>query len=214
MLTQPSQTSPDSVFTPEQLAALERLVSADLLVRAPRVHNVLRLMVDAVLAGQPERVNEQVIGEEVFQRPKGYSPAEDNIVRVTVSNLRARLDEFYQKQGKHEKWVFDIPKGKYVPRLRYRDSVLRPVPLVATIGNPVPGATLTPETPRTLLKFPWLWVLLAALAVMISGGGVLYSRWRAPLAGGRVSPRTHTLRPAQVVQRGRVSGPGYPPRGR
>jgi hypothetical protein len=175
VLSEPSKTTTGSTLTPEQLAALERLLSSETLQRAPRVHKVLRFMVEAVLAGRPETVNEQVIGREIFQRPQGYSPAEDNIVRVTVSNLRARLDDYYQEQGRNESWLLDIPKGKYVPHLRLRDTP-RPVLVTQAIQREPPAPT---PIRNRVTKLPWI-LLAALLTVNLAAGLVYYGRREAP----------------------------------
>jgi hypothetical protein len=138
-------------------------------------------MVEHVLNGCPETVNEQLIGEEVFHRPRGYSPAEDNIVRVTVSNLRARLEDYYHDgQGKKEHWILDVPKGKYVPHLRYRDHAAAPLPA----PQPVPIRpelttleALPSPTPRRS-RLPW--ILLAAVLLLNLAGAIAYYRRPVP----------------------------------
>ncbi len=110
------------VVLPEAREALARLVSSPSIIRAPRVHAVLKFLVEELLAGRAEAVNEQRIGECVLGRPPGFNPAEDNIVRVTVGNLRARLEEYYRTEGRNDLWVLDIPKGRYVPAVHLRDG--------------------------------------------------------------------------------------------
>jgi hypothetical protein len=66
-------------------------------------------------------VNEHA-SESAFLAGRGFNPAEDNIVRVTVGNLRARLEEYYRTEGRNDLWVLDIPKGRYVPAVHLRDG--------------------------------------------------------------------------------------------
>jgi hypothetical protein len=56
----------------------------------------------------------------LFGRSPGYNPAEDNIVRVAMRQLRARLKEYFDSEGAQEPWILDVPKGHYVPELRRR----------------------------------------------------------------------------------------------
>ncbi|MGA7521307.1 MAG: hypothetical protein WBW84_02430 [Acidobacteriaceae bacterium] len=72
---------------------------------------------DALLEGRAGSINEQMIGQAVFDRPASYNPGEDNIVRVTMRHLRERLEEFYRTEGCDEKYILTIPRGKYVPVL-------------------------------------------------------------------------------------------------
>lgn len=99
----------------EERASLRRLLNSDSMSRAPRLQSVLKFLVDRYLEGKADEVNEQAIGEAVFKKPAGYNPGEDNIVRVTVRHLRARLEEFYRTEGADEPYILEIPKGKYVP---------------------------------------------------------------------------------------------------
>ena len=56
-----------------------------------------------------------MIGAQVFRRPPGYSPSEDNIVRAEVRLLRKRLESYFQSEGVSDPTVIRIPKGSYVP---------------------------------------------------------------------------------------------------
>ncbi len=104
----------------EERASLERLAASQTLAHAPRLKKILQFIVDSFLEGRTDRINEQFIGEAVFDRPAGYNPAEDNIVRVNMRHLRERIEEFYRTQGCEEPFILEIPKGKYVPRLTRR----------------------------------------------------------------------------------------------
>jgi hypothetical protein len=135
---------------------LERLLASDAIVRAPRVRGVLNFVVERVLAGEGDKVNEESIGQRVFGRPEGYNRGDDNIVRVTVRHLRARLEEYYATEGRNESWIFEIPKGNYVPVLRQRAVAVAPVgPMTAA-----PEAA-SAERPARRQWIPW--VLCAAL---------------------------------------------------
>jgi hypothetical protein len=103
-----------------QRDALKRLLESETIGKAPRLRSVLKFLIDSMLEGRTEEINEQSIGQAVFGRPAGYSASDDNIVRVTVRHLRARLEQFYLTEGKDEKYLLEIPKGKYVPSLILR----------------------------------------------------------------------------------------------
>jgi len=50
-----------------------------------------------------------------FGRRPGYSAGEDNIVRNYARQLRHRLQQYFQEEGKDEELRVSIPRGKYVP---------------------------------------------------------------------------------------------------
>ena len=151
-------------LSPEVRIALERLVSSPAMSRAPRVHAVLKFLVTELLSGRADTINELRIGEGSFGRPGSYNPAEDNIVRVTVGHLRARLDEYYRGEGQQESWVLEIPKGRYVPVVRAREV---PAETAPPATEPAPAAA----PPAGQSRRPWilaLGLLVPALAVVFS----------------------------------------------
>ncbi len=165
----------------EARASLERLLANNSMNRAPRISSVLRFMIDALLEGRAETINEQVVGEAVFGRPTGYNPGEDNIVRVTIRHLRDRLDEFYRTDGRDEKYVLIIPKGRYVPMLTSSHSQ-RPQPTSVAQSRLVTSAPDEPEEDLAVIAsssassrqrftdmLPWILVIILAVIVGVLG---------------------------------------------
>jgi hypothetical protein len=70
-----------------------------------------------------EQLHEQEIGIEVFDRSTTYDTNVDNIVRANVSELRKRIDAYFEGEGRDETLVMEIPRGSYVPVFRYRPTV-------------------------------------------------------------------------------------------
>jgi hypothetical protein len=67
------------------------------------------------LCGKTGEISEYQIGIHVFAGRPGYSPGEDNIVRNYARQLRQRLDNYFEEEGKFEALRLSIPRGKYVP---------------------------------------------------------------------------------------------------
>lgn len=109
------------------------------MARAPRVHAVLTFLVSELLAGRAESINEQRISEGAFGSSGSYNSSENNLVRVTVGNLRSRLEEFYGAEGAREPWIFEIPKGRYVPAVRPRDAPVETARATPAVANPPPA---------------------------------------------------------------------------
>ncbi|MCF8262072.1 MAG: helix-turn-helix domain-containing protein [Melioribacteraceae bacterium] len=59
------------------------------------------------------KIKEYSIAQEVFEKDPDFNPAEDSSVRVYISNLRKKLENYYNDIGKDSKYQIVIPKGKY-----------------------------------------------------------------------------------------------------
>lgn len=53
------------------------------------------------------------IASEVFDRDENFDPSSDTIVRVSMHNLRIKLDHYYANEGKKERIHVVIDKGHY-----------------------------------------------------------------------------------------------------
>lgn len=109
-----------------------------------RLKALLLYVAEQALSRPGEPLNEYQIGRAVFERPTEYSPSEDNIVRVQARHLRARLEEYFENEGKAEPLILEIPKGGYLPVFRAREQVAPEVvlpaadlPLAASVGGRV-----------------------------------------------------------------------------
>jgi hypothetical protein len=67
------------------------------------------------LDNKPEAATEQQVGICVYDRPPGYNPNDDNIVRSQARLLRLKLEHHFANEGKDEPIVITIPKGRYLP---------------------------------------------------------------------------------------------------
>lgn len=120
------------------------------------------------MQNRPEELREQLIGRAVFGRKPDYNPAEDNIVRVEMRQLRKRLEEYFATEGKEEPYVILIPKGAYVPVFEARERVHNEAQTSAQDGRHMPAPVRS-----------WrLWLALAAIASLASLCGWL---WRENL---------------------------------
>jgi hypothetical protein len=101
-------------------AVVERVADSPKLVRAPRLRDLLLFVSRRSLKEGCDQVREHEIGTEVFGRPRGYDTNVDNIVRVNVSELRKRIEAYFESEGAREPLLMEIPRGNYVPAFRYR----------------------------------------------------------------------------------------------
>lgn len=108
---------------------LERVAAIPSLRRAARLREFLLYVGDKSLKQGRTDIHEQEIGETVFARPHAYDTSQDNIVRVSATELRKRVDAYFANEGGTEPIVFEIPRGSYLPVFRHRE-----------IASSVPGA--------------------------------------------------------------------------
>jgi len=115
-------------------ALVMRLASSDRFAKAPRLREFLLYVCQASLQDRLNSINEQSVGEQVFERAKNYNPSDDNIVRSQARLLRQKLDAYFASEGAHEPLIVRIPKGGYVPEF-------------VTRLNPPPQPTVLEESP-------------------------------------------------------------------
>lgn len=75
-----------------------------------------------------ERLRERAIGIELFQRPANYDANNDPIVRVTASDARRRLSQYYRESGSDDALRLDLPPGSYCPVWNAVDTGQPPEP--------------------------------------------------------------------------------------
>ncbi|MCC6860768.1 MAG: hypothetical protein IT158_19530 [Bryobacterales bacterium] len=109
-------------------AELERILASPGLSQSESLARLLRHVVTETLAGRAGRIKEYTLGVEVFQRGAGFDPKIDTIVRSQARRLRAKLADYYVREGAGSEIVFELPKGTYVPVFRRRDPVRPRVP--------------------------------------------------------------------------------------
>ena len=141
--------------------AVERAAASPSLKRAARLRAFLLYIGEQSTRHGRTELHEQELGETVFARPHGYDTTQDNIVRVSATELRKRIEAHFAAGGKDEPVVFEIPRGSYVPVFRWRE-----IPLPAAPVTEIKAAATRPASgwERKLL---WTVSALAlALAVL------------------------------------------------
>ncbi len=110
--------TPGSVPPEEVRAEMEALLASSVFERSERLRRFLRYVCERTLQGEGARLNEYLIGTEVFDRGADYSPNEDSVVRRQAHALRQKLQEYYTAEGQHSPVRIELPVGKYVPVFR------------------------------------------------------------------------------------------------
>jgi adenylate cyclase len=99
---------------------LDRILASPCFVQSERQQRFLRFIVTETLAGHTDRLKGYTIALEVFDRDASFDPAIDAIVRVEATRLRAKLREYYDREGRTDSVRFELPKGAYAIRMEWR----------------------------------------------------------------------------------------------
>jgi adenylate cyclase len=99
---------------------LDRILASPCFVQSERQQRFLKFIVTETLAGHTDRLKGYTIAVEVFDRDVSFDPAIDAIVRVEAARLRAKLREYYEREGGTDPVRFELPKGAYVIRMEWR----------------------------------------------------------------------------------------------
>ena len=110
------------VSAEEAHAELEIVLRSPTFDRSERLHKFLRYICELTLKGDAARINEYLIGSEVFQKGPDYNPNEDSIVRRQAHALRKKLHEYYEGEGKSRPIKIELPVGRYVPAFPARGN--------------------------------------------------------------------------------------------
>jgi hypothetical protein len=97
----------------ERWALIERVAASEQFSRSARLRDFLLYVgKQSLKEGCPE-IHEQEIGAKVFGRPVSYDRSADNIVRVNATELRKRIESYFESTGAKEPYLFEIPRGAY-----------------------------------------------------------------------------------------------------
>jgi hypothetical protein len=115
---------------------------------------LLRFLAERSLHGQPQDLSEHRIGSAVFGKPQDYSVVEDSSVRVHVRQLRLKLHEYFDGEGRQEASIVEIPKGAYTTLFRAVEQRAAESPVLAVARHGLRS---------WLLDLPWAlpWALAA-----------------------------------------------------
>ena len=151
-------------------ALLERVIASVQLHRAPRLREFLSYVGHRSLKDGCSHVHEQEIGVEVFGRPEGYDTSVDNIVRANASELRKRIEAYFESEGLRETLLMEIPRGSYVPVFHARPVIAESTPEALVLaGQPLPATLkeILPAAPAERQRRWMLPTLIAAAAVIV-----------------------------------------------
>ena len=159
----------------ERWTLIQRVAASEQFSRSARLRDFLLYVGRQSLKERCPEIHEQEIGAKVFGRPASYDRSSDNIVRVNATELRKRIESFFESGGANEPLIFEIPRGGYKPVFRRR----QPEPAEP---RAVEGEESAPEAPvsateiaiperthpsRRIVRYAWPLVSLSLAAVCV-----------------------------------------------
>jgi hypothetical protein len=156
---------PGSAFRLDPRSGLiDRILLTAPFQKSLNLHALLSYLAKQSIQGRVDALTERQIGIAVFNKPAGYSPAEDSAVRVHARQLRLRIHEYFAQEGRNEALRVDIPKGSYA--LEFHDAI----PELGPRSGPAPVPRPEPvRDSKVRVKETLFWLALAAAMTCAAG---------------------------------------------
>ena len=161
-----------------------------------RGREFLAHVVEHALSGDFGGLKERVLGIRIFSRNPDYNTSDDSIVRVTASDVRKRLLQYY-KTAAPTRFRIEIQSGSYIPEFHVAHDagqtsrVVRPLESTVALAHAAPLRKPELDGPPSALKperkilsawrkpaLRWGIAVLLAVAVFTAGWAAGRSRWR------------------------------------
>jgi len=162
---------PEPISPHAKEAELKRILASKYFARAPKRRLFLEFTSDHALRGEGDKLNEYLVGVEVYERGTEFDPHQDPIVRVQAYEIRRALKTYYEAEGKNNPLRVELPLGQYAP--------------LFTRAKTETGTSLAPpipEEPRAEAGSPasahWQIILLVCLGLACAALGLLFARER------------------------------------
>jgi hypothetical protein len=174
----------DEQISPEDIRqAVELILNSRHFSHAPMKRKFVQTICDYHLNNRAAELSEYLIGREVYERNERYSPSEDPVVRVAAHDVRKRLEQYYQNEGKEDPVRLEIPLGSYEPVFKQNLKNAEPAPSPASMeaGSQTspPLVSIQPQEAKTHDKAErrrsllWAGGILACCVLLIAASRFL-----------------------------------------
>jgi hypothetical protein len=99
----------------EKREELRRVLQGKYFTNSPKKIRFLEFIAEQTFQGNSEKLNEYLIGTEVYDRGVDFDQQRDPIVRVQAHDIRRLLKKHYEEGGAQGVIRMDLPPGHYVP---------------------------------------------------------------------------------------------------
>jgi hypothetical protein len=161
---------------------LERLLRNPHFSQSRRFPSFLRFVIGQTLLGRPELLKERTLGIEIFGRDADYDTASDPIVRVTATEIRKRIAQYYQEPGHETELRLSLPSGSYIPQFHWpqvpKQNESTEMAAVVTLSPPVLDeawkAPIAEVPVQRQLWRPATAIALVAFLALLCGGAAFF----------------------------------------
>ncbi|MGO9085022.1 MAG: hypothetical protein ACLQBK_07350 [Candidatus Sulfotelmatobacter sp.] len=99
----------------EKREELRRILGSKYFANSPKKSRFLEFVSEQAFQGNGDKLNEYLVGVEVYDRGVDFNPQRDPIVRVQAHEIRRLLKKYYDEDGISSPIRLDLPSGHYVP---------------------------------------------------------------------------------------------------
>jgi hypothetical protein len=106
----------DTISPFEKREELRRILSSKRFQKAEKKARFLEFVTEQTLLGSAEKLNEYLIGIDIYERGEDFNPQADPIVRVQAYQIRRLLTCYYENEGRDSTLRLELPAGHYIPQ--------------------------------------------------------------------------------------------------
>jgi hypothetical protein len=111
-----------SIANEREREELDWLLNSGVLGRSHNLARMLKFICEKHFEGNAGQITETSLAVEALGRRDDFNPQTDTIVRVTVHQLRKRLQEIYSATGASRPVEIQIPAGQYAPSFVHKED--------------------------------------------------------------------------------------------
>ncbi len=160
---------PETSAPCNEQAQVDRILADPLFLHTKRLTSLLRFVAQRAQSPNATPLSERALGVELFGRPPAYDTEADPIVRVTASELRKRLAQYYTDPKHSDELRVTLLKGSYAVEFLQPQAPAPPVE-VESLGVVPPGPAqqlLPPVTKGIRWRYFAAVVPLAFAAILV-----------------------------------------------
>ncbi len=111
------ETMPFDSTLLESKEELERVLNHPPICRSLNLVRFLSFVCNKYFEGEGEEIRERTVAVEALGRKEStFDSQTDPIVRVTARDLRKKLSEYYEHEGRDHRLQIVLPRGRYIPQ--------------------------------------------------------------------------------------------------
>ena len=164
----------------EKREELRRVLESKQFSGSPKKVRFLEFVAEQTFRGNSDKLNEYLIGAEVYDRGPEFDQQKDPIVRVQAHEIRRLLKKYYEEDGKSSLVRLELPSGRYVPV--FSRNIHHETPELA--AEPEPLAAPTPKGGRLHLIVT---ISLAALCITLALLLIIREKAKPAVSSGATS---------------------------